>query len=135
MLSLFILIFSGAALVRFAIIQWRSIWLSAAGQPLSDSLHTATGIDPNALSERDFSVLIGHYNQLYPGATASSSWLKEVTRYYRLLAIAEKAFNRALPAIASWSRIEMKRCTRYMAVSLDHHLVQDFDRRASVVVS
>jgi len=45
MTAVLILAFSVLALVQFAISQWRMIWLTTANQPISDSLHAATGID------------------------------------------------------------------------------------------
>src|ERR1700674_2813911 len=54
MLSLFILVFSGFALIRFAVSQWRAIWISAANQPVSDSLQLTAGIDAAAIGAGDF---------------------------------------------------------------------------------
>jgi len=43
MSAFLILAFSVVALLRFAIYQWRLIWLTTANQPLSDSLRAAAG--------------------------------------------------------------------------------------------
>src|SRR5579859_929597 len=55
MFPLFILAVSSIALVRFAVSQWRAIWIASARQPLSDSLQlAAAGIDPAAIAAGDF---------------------------------------------------------------------------------
>lgn len=64
MLSLAILIFSAAALVRFGIGQWRAIWISAASQPLSGSLLSSTGLEADLLAGPDFNSLVTLYGDL-----------------------------------------------------------------------
>ncbi len=54
MVSIFILVFAVIALVRFGISQWRAIWMSAANQPLSESLQLASGIDEASIGAGDF---------------------------------------------------------------------------------
>ncbi len=54
MTAVLILVFSVLALVQFAISQWRMIWLTTANQPLSDSLHAATGIVSESIGPNDF---------------------------------------------------------------------------------
>src|SRR6202030_1502358 len=66
MLSLFILLFSGFALIRFAVSQWRAIWISAANQPLSDSLQLTAGIDAAAIGADDFGRLMNLCDELSP---------------------------------------------------------------------
>ena len=130
MFSIFILVAASCALVRFALLQWRAIWISASGQPLSDSLHAATGIDPRSVGSGDFAALVEHCQRLYPKQTGRSGWLREVTGYYRLLKAADRLFRKALPQASQWSRKEMERCSRYVAVILDHQLVLEFDHQA-----
>src|SRR5438067_3522577 len=56
MIPLFILAFSVLALVRFAVSQWRAIWITAASQPLSESFQLTAGID--TIGGREFATLI-----------------------------------------------------------------------------
>lgn len=132
MVSILILALSAMALVRFAIGQWRLIWLTAANQPLSDSLRAATGIDAESIGAQDFTNLTGLCDQLSPGLKRSTPWLHEITGYYCLLNFCQRAFQSVLPALSHWASAEMKNCSRYVAVVLDQHLSVDLDRRALV---
>jgi len=129
MAALFILVFAVIALVRFAISQWRAIWISAANQPLSDSLQAAAGIDGAAIGAGDFGTLLHLCNELSPELKKSSPWLKEVSAYYRAVAKLERVFRVKLPSIASWAKGEMQICSRYAAVVLDQSLSMNLDRQ------
>jgi len=129
MAALFILVFAVIALVRFAISQWRAIWISAANQPLSDSLQAAAGIDGAAIGAGDFGTLLHLCNELSPELKKSSPWLKEVSVYYRAVAKLERVFRVKLPSIASWAKGEMQICSRYAAVVLDQSLSMNLDRQ------
>lgn len=85
MIAAFILVLSVAALVQFGVSQWRSIWISIAQQPLSESLQSATGIAASAIGADDFEVLARTSEQLCPSAQERNVWLKEVRVYYRLV--------------------------------------------------
>ena len=54
----------------------------------------------------------------------TSSWLKEVSLYYRIVALVQK-----LPSFSTWANREMQLCSRYVAVVLDQNLVMNLDRR------
>jgi hypothetical protein len=129
MLSLCILLFSGFALMRFAVSQWRAIWISSANQPLSDSLQLAAGIDATAIAAGDFSRLMNLCEQLSPDLKKSSPWLSEVSLYYRVVARLEQFSNSKIPSISSWASREMQTCARYVAVVLDQSLSMNLDRR------
>lgn len=129
MVSLFILVFSGFALVRFAVCQWRAIWITAANQPLSGSLQLTAGIDGAAIGAQDFSTLMGLCDQLAPDLKKTSPWLREVSVYYRAVARLEQTFRLKLPAISIWAKREMQICSRYVAVVLDQSLSMSLDRR------
>jgi hypothetical protein len=129
MLSLCILLFSGFALIRFAISQWRAIWISSANQPLSESLQLAAGIDAAAIGARDFSRLMNLCDQLSPELKKSSPWLSEVSLYYRVVARLEQFSNSRIPSISTWASREMQTCARYVAVVLDQNLAMNLDRR------
>jgi hypothetical protein len=132
MMAVLILAVSVVALVKFAISQWRMIWLTTANQPLSDSLRAATGIDAESIGANDFGTLLGLCDELSPGIKQGTPWLREVKGYYRVLAKVEKACRSIQPALASWAAREMKTCSRFVAVILDQNLSIDLDRRAAV---
>jgi hypothetical protein len=129
MLSLFILLFSGFALVRFAVSQWRAIWISSANQPLSESLQLTAGIDTAAIGAEDFGHLLNLCDQLSPDLKKSSPWLSEVSTYYRAIAKLQQVSKSALPGLANWASREMQTCARYVAVVLDQNLAMNLDRR------
>jgi hypothetical protein len=120
------------ALFRFAIYQWRMIWLTTANQPLSDSLRAATGVDGESIGANDFGTLLGLCNELSPDLRRSTPWLREVTGYYHVVAKLEKVFRSVQPALSAFAAAEMKTCSRYVAVVLDQHLSVGLDRRAAV---
>jgi hypothetical protein len=132
MASVLILVICGMAVLRFAICQWRMIWLTTANQPLSDSLRAATGIDAEAIAASDFRSLLELCDELSPGLKKRTPWLRELTGYYHVVAKIEKALGTFLPALSTWATTEMKICSRYVAVALDQHLSLDLDQRAAV---
>lgn len=131
MLSIFILGFAGIALVQFLVAQWRAIWLSAANQPLSDTLHAITGIETASITGNDFGTLLHLCEEQATGLKKISPWLPEVAQYYQVLAALKQASSRALPSVSAWFNGEMAACSRYVAVALDHHLCLAFDRQAA----
>lgn len=124
MIPIFILAFSLFALAKFGIAQWRLILFSAADYQLSESLQFSTGIDGSAIGPRDFGKLKSFCDGLSPEMKKTSSWLKEVSAYYRIIALIEK-----FPSLSSWANREMQLCTRYAAVVLDQNLAMNLDRR------
>jgi hypothetical protein len=135
MAAVLILTFSVFALIRFAISQWRMIWLTTANQPLSDALRAATGFDCNAIAGNDFSTLVELCDELSPRIRKATPWLREVSWYYALMSKVERAFHSFQPGIGGWAAREMKTCARYVAVVLDQNLAIDMDRRAAAARS
>jgi hypothetical protein len=129
MLSLFILLFSGFALIRFAASQWRAIWISSANQPLSDSLQLTAGIEASTIGAADFGRLMNLCDQLSPDLKKNSPWLKEVSIYYRAIALMQRVADSKLPPLSNWASREMETCARYVAVVLDQNLAMNLDRR------
>jgi hypothetical protein len=129
MSALFILVLSSVALVKFAVSQWRAIWIAAASQPLSEELQLTAGIDDAAVGAQDFGTLIGLCDKLSPGLQKTSPWLREVSIYYRLVEGLEQAFRRWLPSFSTWARREMHTCSRYVAVVLSQSLSMQLDRQ------
>ena len=124
MIPIFILGFSLFALAKFGIAQWRLILLSAADYQLSESLQFSTGIDGAAIGPQDFGKLKDFCDDLSPEMKSTSSWLKEVSLYYRTMALVEK-----LPSFSPWASREMQLCSRYAAVVLDQNIAMNLDRR------
>jgi hypothetical protein len=129
MVSLFILVFASIALVRFAVSQWRAIWITTANQPLSETLRTSAGIESEGIGAQDFGALLALCDNLSPDLKKKSPWLKEVSVYYRAVSKLEQVFRVKLPSIASWANREMQTCSRYAAVVLDQNLSMSLDRR------
>ena len=129
MVSFCILVLSGFALIRFALSQWRAIWISSANQPVSDSLQLTAGIDAAAIGARDFSRLMNLCDQLSPELKQSTPWLNEVSMYYRAIAKVERVSKAKAPSISEWAAREMQTCARYVAVVLDQNLAMSLDRR------
>ena len=129
MVSLFILVFASIALGRFAVSQWRTIWITAANQPISDSLRVTAGIEDEAIGAKDFGSLLDLCDNLSPGLRKKTPWLKEVSLYYRAVARLELLSQIKLPSLSSWASREMKICSRYVAVVLDQNLAMNLDRR------
>lgn len=115
-----ILVTSIAALIQFAISQWRSIWVTVAQQPISESLQTATGLCGDTIGADDFEMLARTSEQLNPAD--GNVWLKEVRVYYRLLRAVSGACSKAFPQVADWAKGESVTCSRYAAAILDQRL-------------
>jgi hypothetical protein len=134
MIPVFILAFSIFALMRFAISQWRAIWITAASQPLSASFQVTAGMDRAAIGARDFATLLNLCDQLSPELRDKSPWLKEVSLYYRTIAALDQVCKMKMPRISTWAQGEMQVCSRYVAVVLDQSLAMSMDRRLAVSV-
>lgn len=135
MISLFILVFASFALGRFAVSQWRTIWITAANQPLSDSLRVTAGIDDATIGAKDFSSLLDLCDNLSPGLKKKTPWLREVSVYYRAIARLEQLSRIKLPSLSTWASREMKICSRYVAVVLDQNLAMNLDRRLAARIN
>ena len=129
MVPIFILAFAGFALVKFGIAQSRAIWITAANQPLTESLQLAAGFDGAHVCAGDFKALMNLCNELSPDLKKKSPWLREVSVYYRAVEKLEQAFRMKLPAISKWAKSEMQTCSRYVAVVLDQSLSMSLDRQ------
>jgi len=128
MSALFILVLSSLALVKFAVAQWRAIWITAASQPLSEALRLATGIEEATVNAQDFRTLIGLCDKLSPGLQKTTPWLKEISIYYRVVAALEGLLKIGLPIFSSRAQQEMQKCSRYVAVVLGQSLSMQLDR-------
>lgn len=129
MVSVFILVFASFALVKFGISQWRAIWITAASQPLSDSLQLTAGIDSATISGGDFQTLMNLCDEVSPDLKKKSPWLREISMYYCVVEKLDQTFRVKLPAISAWAKSEMQICSRYVAVVLDQNLSMNMDRQ------
>src|SRR5260370_40040465 len=129
MISVFILVFAGFALVKSGTSQGRAMWIQTANQPLSDSLQLTTGIEGAAISAGDFCTLMHLCNELSPHLKKKSPWLREVSVYYRAVEKIEHAFRVKLPAFSGWANEERKICSRYVQGVLDKSLCMTLERQ------
>jgi hypothetical protein len=132
MSAVFILVFSTIALVRFAVSQWRAIWITAASQPLSDEFRLVTGINEATVGTQEFGALLVLCNRLCPGLQKATPWLREIAFYYRIVSKLERLFSLNLPSVANWAKGEMRICSRYAAVVLGQSLALQLDRQAAI---
>ena len=132
MVPLSILAFSVLALVRFALSQWRAIWITAASQPLSESLRLTAGIEEASIGAREFATLMDLCDELSPELKNKSPWLREVSIYYGGIAKLQQLCKVSLPSMSAWAEREMTVCSRYVAVVLDQNLSMSMDRRLAV---
>lgn len=122
MIAAFIFVMSLVALLRFAVTQWRSMWIVLAEQPLSVSFEAATGIAMNAITAEDFPSLLRALEDFPASSRRRNSWLKEVRIYYRTLQAISKSCEQRLPALAERTRKEAVLCAKYVAAVLDQRL-------------
>lgn len=121
MIAAFICVMSVAALLQFAVSQWRSIWITIAAQPLSKSLEAATGIANEAIGAEHFEMLIRASDQMCKSPQEGNLWLKEVSIYYRVLQACSK-LSGSLPAVSNWAKRELTECAKFAAAILDRRL-------------
>ena len=122
MIAALILVMSVAAIAQFAVAQWRSMWVTVAAQPLSNSVLAATGIAGNAIGAHDFELLVQTSEQLCPSAGERNVWLREVRIYYRMIRALDSMCAKQLTGLSSWAQREMKTCSRYAVAVLDQRL-------------
>lgn len=117
-----ILFLSLIVLVEFSIAQWRSMWMSVAAMPLSQSLEAATGITTDSIGADDFERLVSTSRQLCPTSREGSVWMKEVRIYYRAMRALDSMCEKQIPPISAWAKKELVSCSRYAAVVLDQRI-------------
>jgi|SRR5579871_704838 len=121
MVAVCILLLSVGVLAEFSVMQWRSVWLTVAAQPLSAALSAATGIANEAISAGDFERLVATSRQLSP-APRETKWLKEVGAYYRVMKAVESLGAKHAPAVSAWAQKELVSCSRFAAAILDQRI-------------
>ena len=122
MIAAFIVVLSAAALLQFAISQWRAMWITIAEQPLSEHFTTATGIVGDEIRADHFGLLTQMSEQVDASGKQSNLWLKEVRIYYRTIRALNQFCEKQFPAIAAWANHELVACSLYAAATLDQRL-------------
>jgi hypothetical protein len=122
MIAAFIVVLSVAALIQFAVSQWRAMWITIAEQPLSAFFTATTGIAVDQIGADHFDFLTRTSEQLSASGNESSLWLKEVRVYYRTIRALEQFCKKQFPAFASWANRELVACSLYAAATLDQRL-------------
>lgn len=126
MVAALIFVFSAAALVRFGLAQWRSIWQTVACQPLSPSLRAVTGVAGDSIGPEDFDIFAKFFSESDPAAAERNHWLKEVRLYYRCLQMVRSVSAKTLPPLQKWTDSELVLCSRYAGAILDRRLNTNF---------
>jgi hypothetical protein len=121
-----ICVMSLAALIQFAVSQWRSIWITVAAQPLSKALEAATGIANEDIGGEHFDMLIRASGQVEMAPQEGNLWLKEVNIYYRALQACLKLSGTAMPVVTNWATRELTECSKFAAAILDRRLNANF---------
>lgn len=105
------------ALGQFGIYYWRAMISEVAAQAISDRIRIAAGISAPAIGARDFhNILI--LSNLSPDLRGPGGSFRFIRAYYAFV----KKVGSIIPAMASWSNVEMTTCARYVAVLMDQHL-------------
>ncbi|MGB7750601.1 MAG: hypothetical protein WCF88_03540 [Candidatus Acidiferrales bacterium] len=122
MIAAFIVVLSVAALLQFAISQWRAMWLTIAEQPLSEYFTTATGIAGDGIRADHFDLLTRISEQVGASGKQSNLWLREVRIYYRTIRALNRSCEKQFPGFAAWANRELVACSLYAAATLDQRL-------------
>jgi len=126
MVAALIFVFSVAALVRFGLAQWRSMWQTVACQPLSPSLRAVTGVAGDSIGPEDFDIFAKFFSESDQSRVERNHWLNEVRLYYRFLRILRNASAKTLPSLQKWTEGELVFCSRYAGAILDRRLNTNF---------
>lgn len=126
MVAALIFVFSVAALVRFGLAQWRSMWQTVACQPLSPSLRAVTGVAGDSIGPQDFDIFAKFFSESDQSAGEHNTWLNEIRLYYRCLQILRNVSAKTLPSVQKWTDSELVLCSRYAGAILDRRLNTNF---------
>jgi hypothetical protein len=122
MIAALIVVLSVAALIQFAVTQWRAMWITIAEQPLSPFFTATTGIAVEQIGPDHFDVLTRTSEQLGASGKQGSLWLKEVRVYYRIIRALKQFCEKQFPTFAAWANHELVACSLYAAATLDQRL-------------
>jgi hypothetical protein len=121
----FILVFSVAALIQFAVFSWRAGLMRVASQPLASQAGSDAAISDNSLNQNDFAD-VSSVQEICPALSATSGVnLTLVRAYHSLMSGLNSVAATILPSSdewMGWTQREMALCTRYSNVVLSQRL-------------
>jgi hypothetical protein len=119
------------ALAQFGLYYWRAVLAGVAGQPVSDSVLDAAGVQNGRVTGGDFGVLAGLHD-LTPELHPSKGGLGVVRVYYRIVNSLSLLACGRMPAVTAWCDLELTVCARYAAVQIDRRLQANLELAASL---
>jgi hypothetical protein len=119
------------ALTQFGLYYWRAVLADVAGQPVSEGVLAAAGVENRRVTGRDFRALAG-LHELTPDLSPSRGGLGLVQLYYGIVDGINSAAGRRMPAVAAWCDQELAVCARYAAVQIDRRLQANLELAAAV---
>jgi len=131
MFSAMLFAISIVALTQFGLYYWRAVLAAVAGQPVSEGVLAAAGVENRRVTGRDFGTLAG-LHELTPNLNPSSSGLGLVRFYYAIVNAISSAAGQHMPALAAWCDQELTVCARYAAVQIDRRLHANLELAAAL---
>jgi hypothetical protein len=131
MFAAMLLAISIVALTQFALYYWRALLSAVAGQPLSDGILAAAGVENGQVTGRDFQILAGLHD-LTPDLHPSRRGLGLVRLYYQIVDGISSVAGQRMPAVAAWCEHELTVCARYAATLIEHRLQANLELAASL---
>jgi hypothetical protein len=119
------------ALTQFGLYYWRAVLAAVAGQPVSEGVLAAAGVENRRLTGRDFRTLAGLHD-LTPELNPDRGGLGLVRLYYGIIDSISSAAGRYMPALGSWCDQELAVCARYAAVQIDRRLQANLELAAAM---
>jgi hypothetical protein len=121
MISIFILLFSAAALVQFFASYCRSILAAYAKLELSVATREIAGLGSDRIPSGEFGRLLGLV-RLAPDPGDDRMELRTVRLYYWVVRLIGVLSARFVSAAKEWSECEGARCSYFAAVALDRRI-------------
>jgi hypothetical protein len=119
------------ALTQFGLYYWRAVLAAVAGEPVSDGVLAAAGLENGRLTGHDFDTLAGLHD-LTPQLDTNRSGLGFVRLYYRVVDALSATAGKRMPALSDWCDRELAVCARYAAVQIDRRLQANLELAASL---
>jgi hypothetical protein len=119
------------ALTQFGLYYWRAVLAAVAGQPVSNSVLAAAGVENGRVTGSDFGTLAGLHD-LTLNLNPRESGLGLVRAYYRFVDGVSALVGQRMPSVAAWCDQELTVCARYAAVQIDRRLQANLELAASL---
>jgi hypothetical protein len=117
MVAVILFLVSMVAFVQFGLYYWRATISGVAAHAISERIRVAAGITTSTIGAQDFRNII-ILKDLSPDLRGPVGSFLGVRAYFSIVA----KLGKIVPAMATWSTIEMTTCARYVAVLMDQHL-------------